>query len=234
MKKTFSRAAALLLAVMMLCALIPCAFAEEQSVIDTILGAGTTQAFSEEAVPEEDIEAILSAGLSAESAINQQPWFFVAVTNKSVMEQVSSAGGSFTPPAGAAPAGAPGGDAPSFPAGAPAGGSSAKAGLGDSSLAVIVYKDENTSSPDASFDCGLAVQNIYLAAASLGYGVKIISSPTRSLNGEGHDSLCTLLGVDPSLQAVAVVLIGRPAEDIDLSTGASVRKSLSEKASIVK
>ncbi len=44
-------------------------------------------------------------------------------------------------------------------------------------------------------------------ALSLGCGVKIISSPTSSLNGANHDEICARLGVDPSLKAVAVLLI---------------------------
>ena len=60
-------------------------FAAAESAVDVILNTGTTQAFTDEAVPAEDLETILRAGLSTESAINQQPWFFVAVTNPEIM-----------------------------------------------------------------------------------------------------------------------------------------------------
>lgn len=36
-----------------------------------------------------------------------------------------------------------------------------------------------------------------------------MSSPTMSLNGANHEALCEKLGVDPSMQAVAVLLIGK-------------------------
>ena len=71
-----------------------------------------------------------------------------------------------------------------------------------------------------------------IAAASLGYGVKIVSSPTMTLNGANHDALCEKLGVDPSMQAVAVLLIGRPAADA--ATGVSIRDSLDVKTSIIE
>ena len=117
----------------------------------------------------------------------------------------------------------------------PAGfGGGAKAGLGDSPAAIIIYKNGDSKSPDASFDCGLAAQNMYLAAASLGYGVKIVSSPTRTLNGENHDALCEKLGVDPSMQAVAVLLIGRTADTTDASSGASVRDDLEAKTKVIE
>jgi len=213
------------------------------SAVDTIMNAGTTQAFSEEAVPAEDIQTILRAGLASESAINQQPWYFVAITDKAVMAEISGAGGQ---PGGAGIPSAPkDGSMPEPPQGegmppAPQDGTptfsssgGAKASLGDSPLAIIIYKNDNTSSPNPDFDCGLAVQNMYIAAASLGYGTKIISSPTMSLNGENHDLICEKLGVDPSLTAVAVLLVGNSDETVDAVSGATSRAGLEEKTVII-
>lgn len=234
MKKKLIGTVAAAVALLMLMSVCTAAFADE-SAIDTIFSAGTTQAFTDEPVSDEDLNTILRAGLSAASAINQQPWFFVAVRDPEVIGKISGSGAGFTPPAG----GFPGGDAPAGmpaggpPAGAPGGSGSPKAGLGDSPVAIIIYMDEHTSSPNASFDCGLAAQNMYIAAVSLGYGVKIVSSPTMSLNGSNHDAFCELLGADPSLQAVAVLLIGRPDTGVDLTTGATARFSLSEKTNII-
>ena len=214
---------------------------DSRDAIETIMTAGTTQAFSDETVPEEDVKTILQAGLAAESAINQQPWYFAAITNKDVMTEIAGAGGGFMPaaPQGSSmPAAPQGGPMPGAPQGgslpgAPQGGGGAKASLGDSPLAIIVYMDESTASPNPSFDCGLAVQNMYIAAASLGYGAKIVSSPTRSLNGTDHDAICEKLGVDPSLTAVAVLLIGKPASDVDGVSGATTRAPLDEKTTVI-
>lgn len=209
----------------------------------------------------------MEAGLSATSAINQQPWFFAVVTNQEIMEEISGGAGFGGAPmgmtAGQLPEGmempedmklpegmqAPGGAQPEegaekpegaempngMPSGMPAASSGgAKAAMGDSPVAVIIYMDENTSSPNASFDCGLACQNMVIAANALGYGTKIISSPNMSLNGENHDALCEKLGVDVSLNAVAVLLIGTPDAAVDGVTGASVRSDISEKVSFVE
>ena len=239
--------------------LISCAYAD--SAVDVIMSTGTTQAFTDEAVSAEDLETILRAGLSAESAINQQPWFFAAVTDPEVMKELAASGmGGFTPPAGAgekpegapegmpgdfpgsAPEGAPENNSGGAPEGAPAGdrpampqmgGGGAKASLGDSPAAIIIYKSTSSQSPDASFDCGLATQNMVIAASSLGYGVKIVSSPTRTLNGENHDALCEKLGVDPSMQAVAVLLIGKADSSVDATSGATARESLDTKTSVI-
>lgn len=212
-------------------------FAFADSAADTIINAGTAQAFTDEPVSEEDLLVILQAGLAAESAINQQPWYFAAITSSDVMADIPASGTGFGPMPGGAPAGAPapegmpgGGDMPF----GPGGGAGAKASLGDSPAAIIIYMDRNTSSPNAGFDCGLAAQNMYIAAVSLGYGVKIVSSPTMTLNGDRHDEICEKLGVDTSLEAIAVLLIGRTDETVDAVSSASTRMSIDEKVSIIK
>lgn len=220
------------------------------SVIDTILNVGTTQAFVDEAVPVEDLKTILRAGLSAASAINQQPWYFVAVTDPELMNEIagsgtgaapsipSAEGGGFGPSVGgsAGEGFSPsegGGFSPSEGGPAmPASAGNAKAGLGDSPAAIIIYRNDATSSPNADFDCGLAAQNMVIAAVSLGYGVKIVSSPTMTLNGANHDALCEKMGIDKSLQAVAVLLIGHA--DTDAVTSATTRETLETRTVIIE
>lgn len=218
----------------------------------------TTQAFSEQAVSKENLTTIAQAGMSAASAINQQPWHFVVVTNPEIIAQLSSSGG-FAPgamPEGMSmPEGMPDG-APTNMPGAPEGGfgegnamppfggeggmpampagGSAKAGMGDSPAVIILYMNENTASPNAAFDCGLACQNMVVAADALGISTKIISSPTSSLNGENHDTFCQLLGVEPAMKAVAVVLVGYADETVEASSGATTRAVLEEKVSFVE
>ena len=235
---------------LVLCLTVGAASAE--SITSILVDSRTTQSFTDEAVSDEDLNLILQAGLAATSAINQQPWYFVAVSNQDVIAEIQGSGGGFG--GGAAPQGdfaasdgsaAPQGDfgasdggaapqggfAPSA-GGAAAGG--AKAGLGDSPVAIIIYMNENTPSPNASFDCGLACQNMFVAAKALGYGAKIVSSPTMQLNGANHDALCEKLGVDKAYSCVAVLLIGREAEAVDGASSASVRNTIEDKVSIIK
>lgn len=144
------------------------ATAGAETAADEIINARTAQAFTDDAVPEADLRVILEAGLAATSAINQQPWHFVAITNREVMSEIKGGAGGFggapmggkpegapdgdrpTPPDGDKPEGAPAGDMPAPPAGGVSGG--AKAGLGDSPVAIVVYMDGNTKSPNAGFD----------------------------------------------------------------------------------
>ena len=224
-----------------------CGIAGAEDLTGIIVDSRTTQSFTDEAVSEDDLRVILEAGLAATSAINQQPWYFVAVTNQDVIAEIKNSGGSF---GGGAPGGFPGGSAPAggMPGGAmpegerPAppqggagfGGGSAKAGLGDSPVAILIYMNEGTSSPNPGFDCGLACQNMFIAAKALGYGAKIVSSPTMQLNGANHDALCEKLGVDKSYTAVAVLLVGHESETVDSTSGASVRNAIEDKVSIVR
>ena len=206
-----------------------------EDLANVIIDSRTTQSFTEEAVSEEDLRLILEAGLAATSAINQQPWYFAAVTSREVMDEIKGSAGGF---GGGAPAGGmPGGGAPAggFSAPPQGGGMSggAKAGLGDSPVAVIVYMNEGTASPNTAFDCGLACENMFIMAKALGYGAKIVSSPTMQLNGANHDALCEKLGVDTAYTAVAVLLIGHESEAADAASGASVRNTMEEKVSIV-
>ena len=61
-----------------------------------------------------------------------------------------------------------------------------------------------------------------------------MSSPTMSLSGANHDELCDTLGVDPSMQAVAVLLIGKADESTDATSSATTRESLETKTSIIE
>ena len=235
MKKWIS----LIVMALMVCTLAMSACA--QTLTDVILTAGTTQAFKKDAVPEEDLTVILQAGLSAASAINQQPWHFAVITNPEIAKELSPSMGM--PPMGApagGPAGAPAGMPPAPEGGAPMdmpkmpAASGAKASMGDSPVAIIVYMNKETKSPDANFDCGLATQNMVIAANALGYGTKIVSAPTMALNGENHDAICEQLGVDKAYSAVAVLLVGYTDTEADGATGASVRSALEEKVSFTK
>ena len=238
MKRFYRPFISLLIALVLIPGLFTAAGAE--SAVDLILQTGTTQSFTDAAVPDEDIEAILQAGISTASAINQQPWYFVAVTNRDLMKEIGGSGMSFggsrpegagTPPEGAeAPSMPENGEKPAMPSGFSGG---AKASLGDSPLAIIVYMDTSSKSPSPEYDCGLATQNMVIAASALGYGVKIVSSPTMSLNGTNHDVICEKLGIDTGLKAVAVLLVGTPAEAEDAVSGASVRDTLDEKSVVI-
>ena len=50
----------------------------------------------------------------------------------------------------------------------------------------------------------------------------------------GTTNICEKLGVDPAMQAVAVLLIGRADDTIDTVSSASTRDSLENKTNIIE
>lgn len=116
----------------------------------------------------------------------------------------------------------------------PAGiGGMSKAGLTDAPLAIIV-----SCKAGSELDAGLACQNMSVAAQLLGYGSKIISSPTMALNGANQAEYRELLSIPEDMSAVAVLLVGMEDTTVDESvdgyTGASVRNPLDDMVSYIK
>ena len=68
----------------------------------------------------------------------------------------------------------------------------------------------------------------------LGYGSKIISSPTMALNGEKQDEYRELLGIPSDMSAVAVLLVGKSADSVDSVTGATERNPFDSTVSYIK
>lgn len=210
----------------------------------------TVQAFTEEAVSEDDINAIVMAGVNAPSAMNGQPWHFTVVTDQEMLEELAggmSFGGSpvgGTPPAGFEmpegmdfPENAPDGMAGNIseqPAGtsaAPtadmAASSGAKAGMGDAPLAIVISCKEGSE-----LDAGLATQNMSAEAQLLGYGTKIISSPKMVLN---QSTYLEMLGVPEDMSVVCVLLAGKTdTAEYDVISGATTRNPVDEIVTFVK
>lgn len=197
---------------------------------DVVSDISTTQYFTDEAVSQEDTETILLAGVNAPSAMNGQPWHFSVITDAGILEQISgdmSGGMAFggAPPAGAAaPAGAA---TPPAPAGGTTSGGVTKAGIADAPLAIVI-----SCADGSELDAGLACQNMSVTAQLLGYGTKIISSPTIALNGTKQAEYRQLLGIPENQSAVAILLVGKEDTSIDETvdgyTGASARNPLSD------
>lgn len=112
--------------------------------------------------------------------------------------------------------------APAMPGGN-AGGMS-KAGITDAPLVIVISCKDGSE-----LDAGLACQNMSATAQLLGYGTKIISSPTIALNGSEQDTYRELLGIPEEYSAAAILLIGYEDtsvdENIDGYTGVTSRNN---------
>ena len=228
----------------------------------------TTQYFTDEAVSEADMETIVQAGINAPSAMNGQPWHFSVITDAEVLQQIADGmgggmgfsgapqgdfDGEMEPPEGMTPPEemegeipedmqAPEGTMPEgmeFSEGEPpaaAGGGSGsmnKAGITDAPLVIVVSCEDGSE-----LDAGLACQNMSATAQLLGYGTKIISSPTMALNGANQDTYRELLGIPEEYSAAAILLIGYEDtsvdETVDGYTGATSRNSMEDMVTYIK
>ena len=222
----------------------------------------TTQYFTNEAVKEENVTTILTAGVNAPSAMNSQPWHFTAITDQATLQQIADdMGGGF--PAGMQPPteGETGADAPAAlpedwdgelsegvqpPEGpgdgegmpsvpADNGGESravpAKADITGAPLAIVISCGEGSE-----LDAGLACQTMSVTAQLLGYGTKILTAPTMTLNGEKQEEYRQLLGIPEDYSAAAILLVGyadSSAGEADGATGATERNPLDEQVTYV-
>lgn len=195
------------------------AASKHQSTLEILTITKTAQKFTSEPISEDHLKQILAAGLNAPSAINSQPWHFSVVRNQKILNQINEA------MAGAMPKGGPGGPgAPSVPA--------RKLGLADATVAFFIYAANKL--PSDSFDCGLATEAMSIAALSLGYGTKIVSSPSIVLNGERKADFDKLLQIPEGYSNVAVLLIGHTDQSIDATTSASTRSTMEQKVRFIK
>ncbi len=68
----------------------------ERVVLDNIATRVSVRSYQDKAVEQEKIEKMLRAGMAAPTAVNRQPWHFVAVTEKTLLQQIAA----ITPNAG--------------------------------------------------------------------------------------------------------------------------------------
>lgn len=220
---------------------------ENTNAVELVSDIATTQYFTDDKVSNDDIETILMAGINAPSAMNGQPWHFSVITDAALLQQISedmSSGmrvGRGTPSDGAdMPVGKLPEDGelpedgklsdrfdadgdrdftppPDTTAGGnrAATGSVSKAGIADAPLVIVI-----SCSDGSELDAGLACQTMSVAAQLLGYGTKIISSPTLAVNGENQAAYREQLGIPENQAAAAFLLIGMEDTSMDESADA--------------
>lgn len=138
-------------------------------VLETIRARRSTRKFEEKPVPEEYLEAILDAAIWAPSGSNGQSWLFTAVTNKEkllkINELVKEAFQTYVPD-------------DDYPAKHGAKAASRKEGYNFYYNApVLIFASNRPNYENAMADCSLALENIFLAAESLGLGSCYINPP---------------------------------------------------------
>lgn len=169
------------------------------AVVETILKRRSVRKYEDRPVPRELLEEIVKCGQYAATAIGLQPWHFTVVTDRGVLDRISAANAvvmkadPHTPPMLLADIDA--GNYDSF-RGAP--------------CAVLMAGEDGR--PFADFDCANAVQNMALAAESLGLNSCYLASFKPSLMGEAGAALRAELGIPEGFTPNLALAIGYGAE----------------------
>jgi nitroreductase len=149
---------------------------EANAILEAIYSRRSVRRFEEgRAVEREKIVELLKAAMAAPSACNIQPWEFVVVTQPELVDKVKITTG----------------DNGQYNAGA------IIAVCGDDSR--IPWKDHGV------VDCAAAMENMLVAAPSLGLGAVVIG-------GFDRDELRSLLGIPEGIYPVCLVYLGYPEE----------------------
>ena len=158
---------------------------ESNQVIKVIHSRKSVRHFTDEKVTKEQLELLIKAGLAAPSANNVQPWAFIGITNRDILDKLANglpyAKMLFRASAAIVVCGIP-----------------AKAG---------------TDSPEGYWvqDCSAASQNILLAADSIGLGTVWTGVHPRA---ERIKVVRDILGIPETVIPLNVIPIGYP-EGID-------------------
>ena len=137
----------------------------------SILARRSYKVFDNKPISDEALETIVTAGLYAPTGMNRQPWHFTVIKSSEALEKFAAARRSLPLPPGIPPAVA--------------------ASMGDpmrnAPVMIIVSGKDGGTTPQ---DCCLAMENMFIAAASLGI-----------MSGWDHATVMDLFNHDPELKA---------------------------------
>lgn len=153
-------------------------------VLNAIEQRRSVRGYEDRALTQEQIDALVKAALESPSARNAQPWHFSFVTDQALLAQINA---EILKNSGLT-------DREIF-YGAP--------------LCVFLSADrENSWGP---VDCGIAVENLALAAHGLGLGSVILGMPRAAFAGQRRAEFEQALKIPQTHDFVVAIAIGVPA-----------------------
>lgn len=159
-------------------------------VLEAIADRRSIRGYQPEQITKEQLDILLKAAEQAPSARNAQAWHFTVVQNKDIIKEVNDE-------ANAKLKREPGAD---IFYGAPT---------------VIFISCDPDAHPWARLDCGIACENIALAAHSIGLGSVIIGMAYVALDGEKKEYFDKLLKFPEKYTFAISIAIGIPTTTKD-------------------
>lgn len=167
-------------------------------VLQTIASRRSHRAYAALQLTQEQLDAVLRAALESPSAMNRQPWHFTVVQQEKLLREINEAVREN------AMAKAPGQRSPRFE---------------DADFDVfyhaptVIFLSGDPDNDWTKIDCGIAVENIALAAESLGLGSVILGLPRGAFQGEKAPALRAALQFPEGHDFIIAIALGTPADD---------------------
>lgn len=159
-------------------------------VLQAITNRRSHRAYKKDKLPEEVLSAILKAGLEAPSARNRQPWHFSVVQDAELIQEVHDEAARNMAAAG----GRPGFKDPEFQI------------FYHAPAVIFIFGDKEFYWTHV--DCGIAVENMALAAEGLGVGSVILGLPLPAFKGDRADELRAKLECPEGYDFVVAIALG--------------------------
>lgn len=170
------------------------------AVLDTIAARRSHRAYEATPVTDKQLDALLKACMDAPSAVNRQPWHVSVVRNQALLHEMNAELRAQMMQREASER------SPRF---------------ADPSFDVfyhaplVLFLSANPDWRYSALDCGIAVQNIALAAESMGLGSVILGMPRDAFAGSRREEFEKALGFLSGEVFQIAIAIGVPADNKD-------------------
>ena len=156
----------------------------DNPVLKAISDRRSIRSYKDEKVTRAQLDILLKAAAEAPSARNLQPWHFSVVQDKALLAEIHGEVVSIL-----------------------------KEDMGNifQGAGTVIFLSCDPSSKWARVDCGIAVQNIALAAHSIGLGSVILGRPDPAFNGPKAEQFRSVLKFPAGYNFVIAIAIGVPA-----------------------
>ena len=170
----------------------------ENDIIRAIKSRRSHRAYHAEQISGEQIDTLMNAALASPSANNLQPWHFSFVQDQDLLDQIhqEAAMAALNKTEG-----------------------SPSTRFLDTNFHVfyhaptVVFISSPKGQPFTELDCGIAAQNIVLAAESMGLGSVILGLPRGAFSGPAKAGFETALRFPKGYVFTIAVAVGIPADD---------------------
>lgn len=99
----------------------------------------------------------------------------------------------------------------------------------EGNVLIVISGKENESGATPDFDCGLATENMFIAATSLGLGARIYGGPVAAARNNAEK-----LQVPAGFRPVIILRVGNIDKVADASSGATPRRPMEETVNFVR